>query len=99
MVVVEIFYRAAIAVDRVTLQVVPPQRVGPIPDAQRPIEMLVDQDSALREATPQRGGGDLERHPAVLDGVVVRDGALVLADHDKRNTITITGPTGSVSLQ
>ena len=25
--------------------------------------------------------------------------SLVLADHDKRNTITITGPTGSVSLQ
>ena len=76
------FYSAPGAIERMPLEVVVSERMGPIPDAQPPIEMLVDQDPTLHEAAPQRGGHDLERHAAVLHGVVVGDRPVVLDRED-----------------
>ena len=83
MVVVECFYpRAPVAIERMSLEIVPPQRMRPVANAEPPIEMLVHHDAALREAAPQRGGGQLQREPRILDRVVVGDRPVVLHRED-----------------
>src|SRR3989338_274933 len=79
---VEWYDAAAMAVERLPLQGVPPQRVRPIANTQLSIEMLVDRDPALRKAHPQGRGAQLERQPGILDRVVVGDRPLLLHRED-----------------